>query len=175
MIGSNKDFEVTRNRTTHFNLANSPWDDESTIFAKERWEQGDTATEIASELHLKGYKITRNAVIGKMHRMNIKQPPRAKSPKPPRNQPRKRTLIPPTDPRAKTKLPTIIKTKILNPNNPGISIMELDNTTCRAIVRDGTPNALATYCGEDVKPGKSYCEPHCQIFFDETRTRQRVR
>lgn len=173
---------MRKSRVTHFNLANTPWNDDNTLYAKNRWEQGASAYIIAEELRYKGYKITRNAVIGKMHRMNIKQPKRANSPKPPREQPRKRILFAPADPRSvaisgakkKTKLPTIIQTKILDPNNPGISIMELGPDTCRAIVRDGTATTLATYCGEPVAAGKAYCEPHCQLYFDPPRARWRV-
>lgn len=165
------------------NHGETPWNEESIRILKEQWELGAIARDIADRLRKEGYNVTRNSVIGKAHRMNFKQPPRGMSPKEKRNQPRKRIVVPPSDPRApvyakkkvKTKLPTLVQTKLLDPNNPGISIMDLTATTCRAIVRDGTINSLATYCGETVKPGASYCEPHCALYFDETRTRFRVR
>jgi hypothetical protein len=184
MTGLIEGIEMTeRQRGPGFYNGITPWNEQSTLYLKNRWEAGAVASLIARELKEQGYSITRNAVIGKAHRMNYKQPPRGMSPKAPRNKPRKRIIVPATDPRAqtyaikkmRTRLPTAIATKILDPNNPGISIMELTSTTCRAIVVDGTYNTLATYCGETVKEGKAYCEPHCQLFFDETRTRQRVR
>jgi len=113
--------------------------------------------------------------------MSFKQPPRGKSPKAPRSQPRKRIVVPPSHPHAqtyakkKTKLPTEIKTILLDPANPGISIMELDRSKCAAIVRDGTSTTLATYCGLDVEAGKSFCPAHCEMFYVPPKERIRWR
>src|SRR6266567_1765942 len=96
----------------------TPWNDENVKILRDMWEAGQTARNIEFELRSLGYPITRNAVIGKVHRMNIKQPPRNISPKEKQNQPRKRIVVPATHPRAqdwkaklpKTKLPTRIET-----------------------------------------------------------------
>jgi hypothetical protein len=151
----------------------TPWNHGTISLLKEWWESGLTATEISAKFFIMGKAITRNAVIGKANRMSYKQPPRDQSPKAPRQQPRKRIIVPPSHPRVqnyvrrkpKTKLPTEIATLILDPNNPGISIMELDGTKCRAIVRDGTLNTLATYCGVPVAHGKSFCAAHCALYY----------
>lgn len=154
----------------------TPWNEENISILKRMWEGGETATNITNCLRGLGYEITRNAVIGKSHRMNFKQPPRGKSPKAVKNQPRKRIVVPPADPRAKlwtkskTKLPTKIETKLLDPDNPGISIIELTAFTCRAIVRDGSFNKLATYCGDTVETGKSYCPAHAALFYQPPNT-----
>lgn len=157
----------------------TPWNDTTVGILKELWEQGQTATEISIKFGYMGYSITRNAVIGKTHRMSFKQPPRGNSPKAPRSQPRKRIVVPPSHPHASkyvkrgTKLPTAIKTIRLDPDNPGISIMELDRNKCAAIVRDGTTNTLATYCGLAVEEGKSFCPSHCAMFYVEPYARTR--
>ena len=149
----------------------TPWNEQTTSYLKSWWESGLSAFQISEKFDGIGYSITRNAVIGKAYRMNYKQPPRAHSPQAPRERPRKRIILPPADPRAKiwsnkkTKLPTIIQTNILDPTNPGISIMELKEDTCRAIVRDGTYNSLATYCGVRTEEKGSYCLAHAEIFY----------
>src|SRR5882724_12245706 len=101
----------------------TPWSAENCKVLKEMWEHGNTALEISYEFVRLGYAITRNAVIGKAHRMNIKQPPREISPKAKQNQPRKRIVVPATHvcapkwkaPKKKvTKLPTYIPTRTLD-------------------------------------------------------------
>jgi hypothetical protein len=159
----------------------TPWNERTISHLKLWWEQGLTATEISIKFSEMEYSITRNAVIGKAHRMSFKQPPRGISPKAPRQRPRKRIILPPADPRAKvwsskkTKLPTIIQTNILDMDNPGISIMELRDDTCHAIVRDGTFNALATYCGVKTEDKSSYCPAHAELFYQPPQERSRRR
>lgn len=158
---------------------NSPWNEESMKILKEMWELGKTSYEISTKLMSIGYSITRNAVIGKANRMNVKQPPRGASPKALKNQPRKRIIVPATHTYAqtwakrKTKLPTKIDTKQLDPNNPGIPLIALSATACHAIVRDGNRHKLATYCGEPVQPGKSFCPGHCAIYYQPPHERRR--
>src|SRR6187402_3098810 len=47
------------------------WNDERITLIKERWAEGLSATQIAQEL---GNGISRNAVIGKIHRMGLSGP-----------------------------------------------------------------------------------------------------
>src|SRR5882762_4626534 len=155
----------------------TPWNDDNVKTLTDMWENGKTSTEIACRLRSEGYAITRNAVIGKAFRMNIKQPPRDNSPKARQSQPRKRIVVPATHPAAprwglfaksakKTKLPTHIATRTLDPNNPGIQIVELTSQTCHVIVRDGNRYNLATYCGNAVEgPNKSFCAAHAAIYY----------
>src|SRR3981189_2177586 len=154
----------------------TPWNDENVSTLTSMWESGKTSTEISCRLRSEGYSITRNAVIGKAFRMNIKQPPRGNSPKARQSQPRKLIVIPATHPAAprffpksakKTKLPTHIATRTLDPDNPGIQIVELTNETCHAIVKDGNRYNLATYCGNPVEegPNKSFCPAHAAIYY----------
>jgi hypothetical protein len=150
----------------------TPWNDETVKILRDMWESGRTALDISFELKSHGYSVTRNAVIGKAHRMNIKQPPRENSPKEKQNQPRKRIVVPATHPRApewktkkkETKLQTKVNTG-LDPANAGIAITELTSENCHAIVRDGNRYKLATYCGEKAEPNKSFCSAHAAIYY----------
>ena len=146
------------------------WNEEALLVLKVLWEAGATGGDVANELGLRGYYFTRNAVIGKANRMSFKQPPRGNSPKAPKNQPRKRVLIPATDPRAKiyarkTKLPTFIQTKALDPDNPGVSLMELKFGGCKAVIGKSPVSKLATYCNDDCETGKSFCPGHAAIYY----------
>lgn len=155
----------------------TPWDDRAIKILTNLWEAGWTATNIANELGGYGYSVTRNAVIGKVHRMGIKQPPRDISPKALRNQPRKRVIVPPDHAKAdawRRKVPTKKATQVqtqafkqLDPTNPGISIMALNDQKCHAIVgRDA--KGLATYCGEQVQQDRvdrSFCPAHYALYY----------
>ena len=54
------------------NTKPSPWmTSENIALMKEWWEQGLSANEIANQFMARGYRVTRNAVIGKAHRLNL--------------------------------------------------------------------------------------------------------
>jgi hypothetical protein len=148
------------------------WNEEALYVLKCSWERGHTGGDISNELGVLGYCFTRNAVIGKANRMGIKQPPRGEhSPKAPKSQPRKRIVVPATDPRAKTwtkkksKLPTFIQTNALDPHNPGVSLMELKFGGCKAVIGRSHVSKLATYCNEDCDMGKSFCPGHALLYY----------
>jgi hypothetical protein len=53
----------------------TPWDDASMEVLKRLRAEGYSCGSIAEELKSKGYNFSRNAVIGKMHRLNLPPPP----------------------------------------------------------------------------------------------------
>ena len=64
--------------------AKMSWTDERVELLKKLWGEGLSASQIAARL---GQGITRNAVIGKVHRLNLSgraQPPRSTVPRAPR-------------------------------------------------------------------------------------------
>jgi GcrA cell cycle regulator len=65
------------------------WTDERVELLRKLWSQGLSASQIAAEL---GHGITRNAVIGKVHRLGLSG--RAKTPTTPSSRPRKITRAP---------------------------------------------------------------------------------
>lgn len=57
------------------NLANSPWNKETEGLLKDWWEnEGLFASEISALMGSKGYRISRNAVIGKVNRLKLEHP-----------------------------------------------------------------------------------------------------
>jgi len=131
---------------------------------------------------------TRNAVIGMAHRMQLggattHQIRKAKKPapalelvlggvsspemakktanKPPKPKPNK-VPKPPSQPKERPVLHAV-------PRAP-IPMVELKPFHCRAIV-GYDEHKIATYCGHQVFPGKSWCEGHCAKYFDYTKRR----
>lgn len=99
---------------------------------------------------------SRNAIIGKAHRLGLQIEARH-LPKPPVKLPKPKMkksdiYVPPPPPR-----------EIPAPENP-VSLMDLESHHCRAIVGKDYDN-LATYCGRDKIDGISYCAGHARIFY----------
>lgn len=144
-----------------------PWATWEVDLIKELWGKPD---ESASTIALKLNNKSRNAVIGKAHRLKLVTQPRP---------PKKNILgLILTAPRLKRerkakgeKMPPLR----LPPDRPiadiePISIMQLNASTCRAVVGSGC-DGLARYCGDEVFPGQSYCPAHCSIYFQESKRR----
>lgn len=163
---------------------NFAWTDERTETLKFLWSRGHSAGAIAAEL---GRGLTRNAVIGKISRLNL--PTRGQmrvattarvggstSPKPePAPEPQVREPAPP--PRATPPVeappkpvppapkPTPVPTAaVMPPPAAGISLVELAFNHCRwPIVVPGEP---VRYCGA-IKPptARAFCEAHARIAY----------
>jgi GcrA cell cycle regulator len=141
------------------------------------WEQTDGLTDRLISLHNSGLhgfgeiarmlsvefqlSLTRNAVIGKAHRIGLplKAPPR----------PKKRKLLPEPLPlpqvrfnRARLEyfIPVMPAAPTLAPR-PGLEMYELSDTTCRYPLGDGPPPFL--YCGRPCCEDCIYCPEHCEL------------
>lgn len=166
----------------------TPWTEDRVSLLTKLWEEGLTANQIVARFN---GAVSRNAIIGKVHRLGIKQPPRHVSPKEPRNKPRKRVLVPPTHQHAinwglaprwsvssHTTRSTIKNTSILHSDFPpipkpiGIDIMKLNGDTCRAVI-GREKSGLASYCGDRVMIGKSFCPGHCAMYYQPPVPRKR--
>jgi GcrA cell cycle regulator len=153
------------------------WTQEATDLCKQYWIDGMSASLIASRMG-----ISRNAVIGKMHRLGLTKcgPRRAKMrPKQllaiqntlPLGRPRKPKISP------FTGLPVIedgIGPRFAMPvpqadDKARVSLADLEPHHCRFI--PGEPSD--GYCGLDRVPGSSYCAGHLQrCYVAVQRTRQ---
>lgn len=140
------------------------WTEDKLILAKTLWIEGWPATYIAERL---GPGFTRNAVIGKLHRLKLHRGPRQKPPK--AEKPRKPNVAPLNVGRkAFLRQPA---NRLLPPeriHDPGpvhlevardIPIFQMKDDQCHFPTKPGR------YCGHPVKPGKMYCEGHCQIIY----------
>jgi len=133
------------------------WTDERVTILKQLWGEGKTAAEIAKEL---GEGVSRNAVIGKAHRLKLSS---RMSSGQQNNKPKKRktdkVVRPPQ--RSRTKPVPVFKGKELQ-------LKDLRDKMCRWPNGDPQNPQEFSFCGETTIDGKPYCEAHCQIAYHNT-------
>jgi len=144
------------------------WTDERVSTLKKLWGEGKTAAEIAKELG----GVTRNAVIGKAHRLKLSN--RAS----------------PIQPSKKIAKPKVVKSdkKVPAPANVNVApkkqVLESDKNRKRIPLTDlganqcrwpiGDPqHADFGFCGDEMIAGIPYCMEHAQVAY-QAATRNRI-
>jgi GcrA cell cycle regulator len=159
------------------------WTDERVELLKKLWADGLSASQIAAEIGA----VTRNAVIGKVHRLGLSG--RAKSPSSSANRQRK--------PRAATQMLRVSRPSVrgntalarayeydLDPEPAMIeniipigqrrTLLELTAATCRWPIGDpGMPEFF--FCGGNSLPGLPYCHYHSRIAYQPPGERRHRR
>jgi GcrA cell cycle regulator len=154
------------------------WTDERVELLKKLWADGLSASQIAGELG----GITRNAVIGKVHRLGLSG--RAKNPSSSAPRPRKARSpsmmrISRPSVRGNTALaydydaepePEIIEATI--PLEQRRTLVQLTEATCRWPVGDpGSPDFF--FCGGEAKEDGPYCTHHARVAYQPANERRR--
>ncbi|MEM6780467.1 MAG: GcrA family cell cycle regulator [Pseudomonadota bacterium] len=128
------------------------WTEERVDLLKQLWGEGKTAAEIAKAL---GEGVTRNAVIGKAHRLKLSSrvSPIQQNPKKPKAE----------APKAKKPQP-VRKTDF---KGKGIPLAQLEAGMCRW--PNGDPkDENFNFCGCPAVPGLPYCEEHAKIAYQSS-------
>ena len=144
------------------------WTDEKVEKLKELWTKGHTASQIAAALG----DTTRNAVIGKAHRLDLEA--RAPSKHAGASVARENTQIRrgPAPTSRKAKFQSILLDKNFEPENPK-SLEELTDTTCKWPI--GHPNEEKFYfCGRKPEGEFPYCKLHVLYAFQPKGTKEEV-
>jgi len=159
------------------------WTDERVEQLKKLWESGLSASQIAAELG----NITRNAVIGKVHRLGLSG--RAKSPS--SSVPRQRKARPSQHmvrisrpvARGNTALAHAFEMEPEHdpiaydnvvPMNQRKTLLELNEETCHWPVGDpGSPEFF--FCGGKSLAGLPYCAHHSRVAYQPAVDRRRDR
>ena len=144
------------------------WTNEKVEKLKDLWTKGHTASQIAGMLG----DTTRNAVIGKAHRLDLE----ARAPSKQFNTPKsrdsrqiKRTAAPTS---RKAKFQSILLDKNFEPENPK-SLEDLNESTCKWPV--GHPNEEKFYfCGRKPEGEFPYCKLHVLYAFQPKGTKEEV-
>ena len=172
------------------------WTDERVELLKKLWADGLSASQIATELG----GVTRNAVIGKVHRLGLSG--RAKTPAAnPRPQAAKKPATPqrPAAPSAPTSTrgPQVVgntalkadsapapaprpqpKPVMLDLSEPPLvencSVLQLTERTCRWPVGDPTTDQFH-FCARSAGSGMPYCAYHARIAYQPVADRRRDR
>jgi|TARA_R110002096_G_scaffold309403_4_gene503982 GcrA cell cycle regulator len=123
------------------------WTEDRVEKLRELWDKGLSASQIAKEL---AEGVTRNAVIGKAHRMGL-----ASRPSPVKSDPAKRAAAAAKKKTVASKEPTRAA-----PVSGKVSILDLTESMCKwPIGHPGEPNFH--FCGKPSQPAFPYCANHC--------------
>jgi GcrA cell cycle regulator len=167
------------------------WNDERVELLKKLWNDGLSASQIAGELG----GVTRNAVIGKVHRLGLSgrtktqaasaPRTRTKTPAQPVRTVATRTIVAPQS-RGNTALaaqPVMeafiemepeVRTDVVVPMSRRVQIMELREAMCKWPIGDPM-SAEFVYCGADCNFGTPYCTHHSAIAYQPAMERRRAR
>ena len=142
------------------------WTEEKVAKLKELWSKGHTASQIAEALG----DTTRNAVIGKAHRLNLSGKIQTKKSSSPANNDNENKISRKNFRRGKFK--SLIIDKDFEPENPK-QLEELDENSCKWPI--GHPNENNFYfCGRASLKDFSYCKLHLLYAFQPKNRKEDV-
>ncbi len=165
------------------------WTEERVESLKKLWQDGLSASQIAGELG----GITRNAVIGKVHRLGLSGRAKAPSSAAPRQRkPRAPAQYAPRAARPAMRGNTALATQAyayldyeaeaqqepitdnVIPMGQRCTILELTEATCRWPI--GDPGSTEFYfCGGKTVAAHPYCAHHCRMAYQPAQDRRRPR
>ena len=162
------------------------WTDERVELLKRLWSEGLSASQIANQLG----EVTRNAVIGKVHRLGLsgraKAPVPAARPRKERDGRPERTQRPLTQGNtalaaAPEEAPEPTPAPAPEPRADNVvaigqrcTIMNLTETTCRWPMGEPGTDSFH-FCGGKSNPGAPYCAHHARIAYQPVQDRRRDR
>lgn len=147
-------------------MGKSTWTEDRIATLKQLWGAGKTAAEIAEQL---GGGVTRNAVIGKAHRLGLSgraSPIHSKTVSQAKAADSGKAAAP--MPQKRPKLSD--ETSQVLPDGKGISLMDLNEKTCRWPCGD-PKKAGFKFCGDNSLPGLPYCSEHAAIAYQGSNRR----
>jgi GcrA cell cycle regulator len=131
------------------------WTDERVALLKKMWIEGKTAAEIAKELG----GVTRNAVIGKAHRLKLSN----------RVSPIQQNKKPPAKIVPEKKVEKIV---VRQRTEPAVSLIDLKGGECRWPIGDPREENFG-FCGHNAIAGLPYCSEHAKVAY-QAATRNRI-
>ena len=171
------------------------WTEERVEKLTKMWTEGNSASDIAKELG----DVTRNAVIGKVHRLGLqgrttkeakatvetaKKAPKAKvvketakakvEPEPVVEEDvEEDTITPPAVPATNDEISAEARLKAERVENESkkLTLMQLTERTCKWPVGDPATEDF-WFCGHPSQAGKPYCEAHVELAFQTPMARR---
>lgn len=152
------------------------WTDDRVSLLRKLWGEGHTAAEIAKKLG----GVTRNAVIGKAHRMKLSNrvSPIQQNKKPANKNVARKVSAPAKDKVVAKVLPKVAANtsepiaKAPAKDGKLYSLMELKPRQCRWPSGDPQEDNFG-FCGDHAMPGLPYCEEHAKMAY-QAATRNRI-
>ncbi len=162
------------------------WTDERVELLKKLWSEGLSASQIATQLG----GVSRNAVIGKVHRLKLSGRGRASSatPRPKKAAPGAKTVRPSRPLTAsigsvalQTQFEPMLETapaprlnSVILPMSRHLKLVELSERTCKWPSGDPLAEEFS-FCGHDVGEGGPYCLYHSKLAYQPASERRRSR
>jgi GcrA cell cycle regulator len=159
----------------------SVWTDELIDKVKLLWET-NSASEIASLLWRQdGISLTRNAIVGKLHRLHLTvndkrvlhtqtraKPGYGHEAKP------QRTAVNVNVVNAARARPAPLPLIVSEPANPKhITFAQTSDLTCKFPYGNGAASTF-TFCGAAIVPGKPWCSTHCAEAYEPAKPRKAI-
>ncbi len=155
------------------------WTDERVAILSKLWADGLSASQIAAELG----GVTRNAVIGKVHRLGlsgrakptssgikrVKRAPRSGSYN---SRPRSSRSLATAKSGNLNAVPRIAVEDMVAPESKKLDLVDLTEKTCRWPHGDPATDDFH-FCGHSTKDEAPYCEYHCKLAYQPTTDRRR--
>ncbi len=152
------------------------WTDERVETLKKLWQEGHSASQIAKQLG----GVTRNAVIGKVHRLGLSgraapsQPTRplykpSRAARPAVSQPERSAHAP--MPRREPALPRPVISTPLVPyvETPGTAtVLTLGAKMCKWPIGDPSSDSFS-FCGRVASDGAPYCVEHARVAYQPSQ------
>ncbi|MGH1569607.1 GcrA family cell cycle regulator [Methylobacterium sp. P31] len=163
------------------------WTDDRVALLRRLWEDGQSASKIAAQLG----GVTRNAVIGKVHRLGLAGRARGGEEAPAAVQPSKVVEIETAIAVVETQAPEPVAIlshrpapefpapapapePVALPVSQRVTIMDLRESMCRWPLGDPTTPEFR-FCGARSITGLPYCTPHAEIAYQPATERKRDR
>lgn len=163
------------------------WTEERVAELKKLWAEGHSASQIAKRLG----SVTRNAVIGKVHRLGlsgratpsrpVKRPPRLARPKPQQAQGQAAVAAtgglnalavrPEPAHQQITAAEANIEPQRL-PNGDMVTVLTVKDSMCKWPIGDPA-DASFGFCGHGAQEGSPYCHEHARVAFQPAKKRER--
>lgn len=153
------------------------WTEDRVEVLTKLWAEGLSASQIAKQLG----GVTRNAVIGKVHRLGLSgratpsRPARKTAAKPAAARTRKVTTVPAVPrvpdpaPEPDVAIPAPVEAKLMS-NGEYATILTIKDHMCKWPIGDPSSDEFR-FCGRKVKESEPYCEPHCSVAYQPSRRR----
>lgn len=133
------------------------WTDDRVALLKKLWTEGKTAAEIAKELG----GVTRNAVIGKAHRLKLSN----------RVSPIQQNKKP-AAPKKKVEAPSTKEILLNDADRETVALIDLGARECRWPIGDPRDENFG-FCGCPALAGLPYCLEHSKVAY-QAATRNRI-
>ena len=152
----------------------SSWTEDRVEILTKLWAEGLSASQIATKLG----GVTRNAVIGKVHRLGLSGRAKPSRPSTARtrkaSKPRARVVSKPRAPRMPSQPPAPPPPPPLEAkpmaNGEYATIMTIRDHMCKWPIGDPASSDFR-FCGRKIKDNEPYCEAHCNVAYQPSRRR----